>query len=1352
MVSYDYFPLGVLRERDGGSTMRKKDLLVFSLILLVSSDRFLSAQVSTSSVTGTVVDTSGAIVASARVEAKNEETGMVFTQNTTSSGNYVFPSLTPGTYSITVTLAGFQTFTSTHNVLTVGTPLVVDITLKVGTVGQTVEVVESNYQRLETSNATVSDIMDTKQVQDLPLNGRNPLSLLTLEPGVVQRTTNGAGSGTHVFGSRDRAHNVTIDGIDANESTVPNPQGNIQRLNPDNVQEFRTVTLGATAEQGRNSGANVIVATRSGTNAIHGSVFYFNRNTDYNANEWFSNYEGKKRPELKLNEYGFAVGGPIIKNKTFFFGSFQNNQINQTEPISATNVGIAGFGAPTVYTSLARTGIFRFVRGSINVGSATVTRNSPLLVDASGNLKPGVPVCDGVTIVGNCVDSYNIFANDPQGIGGDPAMLALMNSMPAANAFSLGDGLNQAGFNWNPPSQFKGPNYYVRVDHKFGPNDGIFVRWLQNTFDTKQGDFLNARPAVYPGFPPLGEVNRLGKNLAISYRHNFSPTLVNEFTAGFNRFAFQFTFGESNPDFPNPQKVPIWGDDCVLGSTLNVDGPYCLSPHTARAITTPQLVDNITWVHGAHTLRAGINFRFYIHNDSRGFFGGSVVEPIIRFNRNNRTANYTTIPSQIGTDTTTKPNSTDINRLQQTIDELLGVPSRIQQAFLANFNNDTYGATNFATVYTRAHQYDSYLQDEWKLRPNLTLNLGLRWEYNPPPYDAKQTLVPNVFPDGSQGPVSYIKAGQWFKNDNIGAVGPRMGIAWSPDNKTSVRAGYSWLFDTLSTFQVTAMAGKMPGYLLNCLVNIPTSGNATATTGCNVPPALMVADPKVRISTGFPVTVPVPTTTPSAQLSPGPQPSTQAPAVGAFDANIKNPSVHEWDLTIQRELPKHFVAEIGYIGKRGTHLYRAYDSNQVSINGAINGASFLDSFNAGVHNRAIGCTNPDGTNVDPVTKAVSPCPGATPPTLLLAMMSALNLNNRTSDFDTFNIGNFANFADGLTGTNAITNRQVPGGMCTSTDRSGCFPANFFRPNPQFGQIFFQDSGGDSYYHGLFIAARRRFEQGLDLSFSYTFSKSIDDMSIDPTGAATGGGLTTTNSRTPTDIHNWRLDRALSDFNNTHVLLANLLYEFPVGRGKKLGSSVPGWANQIIGGWSYTGIFAYQSGEPYSITSGSLTANGAHVSFAQLRGPLDKGHLQFVNGIEGPVMYNVGQLITNPADPNFNCVNVTGTQTFFCIPPPGQQGNGRNIVQGPNFWNLDSGLLKNFGLTERVKLQFRAEFFNVLNHTNWENPRNATSGSPSVQSSIFARTCCISASLPSSATVIAIGEPNRVIQLGLKLSF
>src|SRR6266852_212709 len=369
----------------GGSSM-KRILAVLFVVVVFLGVPVVAAQVSTSSINGAVTDGSGAVVANAKVEAKNEDTGVAFEGATTSAGTYSFASLTPGRYTVTVTLTGFQTYTSLHNILTVGTPLVVDVSLKVSTMGQTVEVVESNYQRLETSNATVSDIMDTKQVQSLPLNGRNPLALLTLEPGVVQRTTNGTGSGTHVFGSRDRSHNVTIDGIDANESTVPNPQGNIQRLNPDNVQEFRTVTLGATAEQGRNSGANVMVATRGGGNGLHGSIYYFNRNTDYNANEWFNNAFGQTRPELKLHEYGFAVGGPIIKNKTFFFGSFQYNSIKQTEPISATNVGVAGFGAPTVYTSLARTGIFRFVRGTVTANGKSFTNNDPSLVDASGNL------------------------------------------------------------------------------------------------------------------------------------------------------------------------------------------------------------------------------------------------------------------------------------------------------------------------------------------------------------------------------------------------------------------------------------------------------------------------------------------------------------------------------------------------------------------------------------------------------------------------------------------------------------------------------------------------------------------------------------------------------------------------------------------------------------------------------------------------------------------------------------------------------------------------------------------------------------------------------------------------------
>lgn len=1291
---------------------RNKFLLAVLLVCLLTGAAW--SQVGTSRIEGTVVDSTNAVVANANVRITNESTGVSFQAKTSSIGTYSIPSLTPGTYTVSVSRQGFETFTSTYNVLSIGAPLVVNVTLKVGAASEVVEV-QGAYERIETTNAAVSDVMTPVQVKELPLNGRNPLSLLTLEPGVVQRTTESAGSGTHVFGSRDRSHNVTIDGIDANESTVPNPQSNIQRLNPDNVQEFRTVTLDPTAEFGRNSGANVMVATKPGGNAFHGDVFYFNRNTAFNANEWFNNAEAKPRPDLKLNQYGFDVGGPILKKKTFFFGSFQNNDIRQTGPIASS------FGTPLAYTAAARSGIFRYVVGNIN----GVTSASRKLVDANGNLLPGVPVCSG-TVTNNCVASYNIFGNDPEGIGGDPAVMAFINSTPLPNTFSsVGDGLNTAGFDWNPPTKFTGPNYMVRVDHTFSENDTVFVRYLHNHFDTTEGDFLNARPEVFPGFPPLGEVRRIGRNLAVGYRHVFSPTLVNEFTTGFNRFAFNFTFGESNPNF-GTDKLPPWTDQCVFGSFLNISSPNCVSPHTQRAVTAPQFIDNLSWSHGAHTIRTGFNFRFYYHNDSRGFFGSGILTPVVFFDQRLRQGGLPAAPGI---------SSGDNSALQQTIVELLGIPGGIQQGFQADFIDNSYNEGRYATVYTRAKQYDMYVQDEWHLKPNLVLNAGVRWEINPPPSDAKQTLVPDRAIDGSQGPVNFVKSDGWYKNSNLGSLGPRVGIAWSPDQKTAVRAGYGWLFDTISTFQVTAIAGKVPGFILNCVNNLPLSGTTiNPTAGCAVPNGIFSGSgAENRISQGFPTTVPAPIGTPSAALSPPAQPFGTAPSIGAFDPNLKNPSVHEWDLTVQRELPWHFVAEIGYVGKRGTHLYRAYDLNQMRIDQP----GFLDSFLIARQNVLSGC-KADGTG----------CPvGVTgqTPTMLLQMVSATFLNSSTSanNLKLNSIGNFAQRIDQLTGASSITAKG--------------FPANFFRPNPQFSQIFFFDSGGDSYYHGGFIAIRRRFEKGLDFGFTYTLSKSIDDMSVDPVGAATGGGLSTSNSRTPTDVHNFRLDRARSDFDDRHVIITNLVYELPFGHGKQWGSNWSGLLDHILGGWDTTGIFNYQSGEPYTLYTGNFTTNNTHTSSVLVEGPMDKGHLQFLPGVEGPAMYNTGPLITNPADPHYDCRNVIGTQTFFCIPPPGQVGSGRNLAQGPGFWNLDAGVSKNIKMTERFNLQLRAEFFNILNHANFENPRNATSGSPAIATSSksndnFGLTCCSTAALASSANVNALGEPMRVLQFGAKLNF
>jgi hypothetical protein len=261
------------------------------------------AQTGTSNITGTIRDSNGAAVPGATVTAKNDSTGVTSTQTTTDSGLYSFSSLPVGNYTITVEKQGFKTLQKTSNALQVGEPLTVDGTLEIGQVSETVTVT-GGAEQLQNSNATIGNVIEQKAIEALPLNGRNPLTLLLLEPGVVQRSFGGAGSGVHVNGARDRAYNVTIDGIEANESSVPNPVSNLYRITPDNIQEYKVTTNNATAEEGRNSGASISIATRAGTSEFHGTGFFFLRNEALNSNEWYQNAQKSPKPLIRMNQFG----------------------------------------------------------------------------------------------------------------------------------------------------------------------------------------------------------------------------------------------------------------------------------------------------------------------------------------------------------------------------------------------------------------------------------------------------------------------------------------------------------------------------------------------------------------------------------------------------------------------------------------------------------------------------------------------------------------------------------------------------------------------------------------------------------------------------------------------------------------------------------------------------------------------------------------------------------------------------------------------------------------------------------------------------------------------------------------
>lgn len=1271
----------------------KKSLITLLSVIGLSVLLMVSALAQANSrISGTVTDSTGAVVPGAKVTAKNEATGEAYTQTTTGAGLYAFPSLPAGKYTVTVEVSGFKTVNKTGNVLEVGSPLTVDTALEIGQASEIVNV-EGGYERIQTANAALGNVVEQKTIESLPLNGRNPLSLIILEAGVVQRSGGAAGSGVHVNGSRDRAFNVTIDGIDANESSVPNPVSNIYRINPDNVQEYKVVTNNASAEDGRNSGASVSVATRRGTNQLHGTVFEYARNTAFNAGSFFNNALGTPKNEIKFHQYGFEIGGPIKKKKTHFFGSWQGQNVNFTQPVDQS------FGVPDVYTPSALAGVYRYwvadpkqsdanvpADQKFRIANTVITQNTPLLVDrATGALRTdlGVRACASATDT-NCVQSFNFAQSHSTIKGVDPTIAKLFATYPRANNFNFGDGLNTAAYLWNPPTSNEGPHFKARVDHTFNENHAVFARYLHANQDTRQGDPLNGRPQVFPGFAPLGEVFRRSKNLAINHRWTINNSVVNSFTMGFSRFNFLFTQGEANPDFPN-----------IPGYVFNnVDLPFNNTPRTQRAVTTPQFLDDVSWVKGSHQFKGGFNFRFYQHNDRRGQPGGVNVTPQISFSRTLRVPSGFNTPT-LSTTTRAGIASADNNRLLGTINDVMGIPARLQQLFLGDLTSDAYlpfvkdGEVTLFSVGNRAKQFNFYIQDEWRARQNLSISLGLRLEYNPAPTEAhKRVYVPNQSITGSQGLVTFGQAKSFFNRDNA-PLGPRIGIAWSPRNSTKlvVRAGYGIAYDALPTFQVTAVSGRPPGLIGTCSSTI----GGTTTTGCEIAP-------DKRIGESFPLELKPPSFKPSSQLTLARQLLGNAPPVTVFDPNLKLPTVHQWNLSVQRELPKGVVAQLAYVGRRGMRLQKAYDINQ------IDAAPILPSFLLMQQNVAKGC-NPDGTG------CAAGVTGAAIPIVTSGALTAAFVNSAQSRTD--------------------LSQNAAGNMAGRIEQTTL--ALNLRPNQQFGVITYIDAGGTSHYHALQGTLRKRFEKGLLFGASYSFQKSIDDQSVDPVGASSGGGLSTTNSRTPTDARQWFNEKGRSDFDRTHVLTGFSVYDLPFGKGKALISNANSVVNQFIGGWTVNGIFTFMTGEPFSVRSGAFTSNSAHESRADLVGGVKpEVKLQEISGIIGPVLF----------------ANTNG----FAAPAAGTNGAGRNIFVAPSYWNLDLGIQKRFAISERVAFQLRVEMFNALNHTNFDNPRDASVGSPSYRSAVFAQTCCAAVAPPSTQQIIQTGEAARVIQLAGKITF
>ena len=1172
----------------------------FPIMYAVLTFSTVFGQGTTSRVLGTVQDPSGAVVAGARVTLRNEGTNVAFTVQTSETGTYVFEAVQPGTYTVTVEAKGFARFTSRGNQVTIGQPTTLNVTLEVGDLTQTVEV-SGTAELVQTSTSgNFGNLMSGDQIRDLPIvgtRGRNPVNLALLQPGVVSGAFTGGGS--YVFGARDRAWNYTLDGVDVNETSSGGSETTPTKMNPDSLAEFRVLTSNFTADTGRNSGGQVAMITRSGTNELHGTGFWLYRTPRLHANEWEYNMEGTRpdgtpvvpKRQFVQHTFGGSIGGPIVKNKTFYFFNAQGLRTMETSLVQRI-----------VYTQQARQGILRYVKGGRNTPAGVAGAS----VDAAGNVLPGVNI-----------GTYNVATSDPQRIGLDPTVMADVNKTPLPNKFDVGDGLNTAGYTFVTPQIHTQRDFTIKVDHTFNPKNTFYARIYFGEQDTNC-DTANSGQPMFPGTPCLVNTLRSPRNLALNWRFNPTPRVTNEFVFGQNYFKYNFD-------------TPTASLDKISFTGTPVDNLSFYYYGNIRELNTWQFVDNAAYFRGAHAFKFGLNFRLQRHTDIRGSVAGLNANQDVNFS----TAINTVDPATFGI-------PTDINiafdrpSFQSHINYLLGRVGRTTKAFVAQGDQFIPGLYDAKADW---NEYDFYVQDTWKVKKNLTLDLGLRWEIKMAPTTPDDRLAhPDQLVSAYAPPSTTLK---WVKgglfNDAWRNLGPSVGLAWDPfgTGKTSVRANYRIAFDRLNTFVVSS----------SILQNLPGSTIGVTNDDYGQRGGRLPGLPKLQ----------PPAQKPSDLTQPPPFSNNN---ITVMDPTFKIPTTHQWAFSIQRQIARATVLEVSYIGRRAYHLIGAYNVNQADI--FNNG--FLEAFKivkAGGESALINRLFAADSRLQP---------GETPSRMIRRLnQSTLDLNSVAALA--------ASYATRLQGGRSVT------------DLSGAGPFPIIK-YPQFGGgLSVIDSNDFSTYHGLVIQVQRQYRNGMSFQVSYTRSKSLDTRSFDPTFTVVATGNSQQASSSPWDMNNRKLNYGISDFDRPNALQSNWTYELPFGKGKSVGKSAGPMLDRLISGWSINGILSAFTGRPFTVYSGSNTfssvvqtpANCANCpkSMGEVFDDLKTGFKWYFNDDERA-------RFTIPAPGDLG-------NTF------------RNYFRRDRTFSIDAAFVKRTKITERVNLELRADATNITNTPNFGFP-------------------------------------------------
>jgi hypothetical protein len=1251
-----------------------------TLAILLMGTFFLSFSQTNSRVSGIVKDTSGSVVPGVTIKLVDVSTKGETSAVTNDEGYFVFTDVRVGSYTVSAERTGFKRGEVRNVAVHVGTPVNLSIDLEPGGLTETVSVTASEAQSLiRSEDAELNTTIDVRQVQDLPLNGRNPINLAGGAAGV---NTNTNVRQSVINGLRGSFSNITWDGISINDNLVrTDALFGVNTPTVAGVAEFSLTTQNAGPDEGLGI-AQVKLTTPRGGSSYHGSVFDFYRNDKFDANSFFNNANGLPKPKLLQHQYGFTIGGPFavprfgeggpslaLKNKLFFY--FFYEKTNTTQDFTPLR---------TVLSAGARTGNFTYL--------ATCGAPAP-------NATPACPA--GITR-GQQV-TVNLLARSGRSI--DPRVQTLINLTPASNNNDAGDTRNTQGFRFNTPNGSNVRNFGFRIDYDINSTNRVEAIYSRAVNVLPNDVALNNIGEQFPGLPGGGQQS-VRPRASFAWNSSFTSNLTNELRAG---------FAKNTPSFVNREKFDL-GYRLVFD--YGITNPIQNFLQQGRIPESYDLMDNAALVKGNHVIKFGFlarAVRILQFNDA-----GIVPQYTLGFNT-------TTNPSPVANNTTNFPggiSSTEFTNATNLLGFLTGAVRAGTQTF--NVADRTAGFTRGVGL-NRHLDYNTlglYGGDTWRVKPNLSVNLGLRWEYISPiternglgllPKDLSLAVLndPNAVLD-----FAGAGTGRPFLARDLNNFAPNFSVAWDPfeDGKTSIRGGFaiSYAIDNnatvLSNAAVTGNAG------------LQSTRTRTDLTG--------------TVSGGGIVTLATPTflvpRTLLDQLT-----LSETPTLFTTEFNLATPYAAQWNIGIEREIFRDTALSVGYVGNRGIQLTRGIDTNQVRI---FENGFFPDFLRAQGNLAAIRAENVrrQGLGQAPLTISAafnSTVPGSVPLTIFPRLgTNGGNLGNAAiiNLLDTGQVGELA--------SNYVSSRNtfLTGAPIGTTGLTMLTPGFFLPANPNAFVTDYVGSSGWSDYHGLQAEIRRRLNNGWYYQINYTWSKAFTNAEQAQAEFAPYLDLTIG------DV----LEKKRNNQDVQHVLKGNAVYELPFGPGKRFFNG-GGLSGKLLGGWQISTIAQIRTGRPISFIAGAGTASSpfrgtinrsARSGNNTANTTLTLSELQSMTGLFADPRTGLPLLV----DPRLIGPDGRANPEFLTNPRAGTFGNlSLTPVDGPGYWSADAALIKRTRFTESLNLELRLEAFNVFNHPNFVVDNNLD-----INSTSFGKI---------TSTTFG-GVPNeRILQLAFKFNF